>query len=241
MAGARFRYIALEIAEERLVAKLKRIAGAYRLGNLSFEQAMKQAEKAFDDTFYEVLSFADKVIVTRDLGPHRGLISQQKSALKRKSNEIVKDFEKVLKLYKYASTGTTTTTEPPSEEAMFAKVVLHQEHISDLSFFQEGAAEDFWGKLPQLQSRVDMIGGQFTFRVNNGALAFFADANYAGLEWVGYLDDKTCKICEPRIAEGKVYKKGQFIPKLPAHIHCRCTWRLIPNASRVPAEAKAEK
>jgi len=78
-----------------------------------------------------------------------------------------------------------------------------------------------------------MIAGDFTFRVNNGATAFYGDANYAGLQWTGYLDFKTCDICEPRILaaemDGKIYKTGQFIPRLPAHPRCRCTWKLIPK------------
>ena len=88
----------------------------------------------------------------------------------------------------------------------------------------EGKVEDYWNTLPGLKSRIDMIAGDFTFRVNNGATAFYGDANNAGLQWTGYLDFKTCDICEPRILaaeiDGKIYKTGQFIPRLPAHPRC---------------------
>ena len=96
------RYVGLEIASERLSAKLKRIAGAYRLGNLTYLQAEKEAKKAFDKTFDEVLFFTEHTIVQRDLGAHRGLISQQKSALKREANAHYRDFLIVLEAYRNA-------------------------------------------------------------------------------------------------------------------------------------------
>ena len=72
-----------------------------------------------------------------------------------------------------------------------------------------------------------MLGEDFVYGMQNNALQLLASENNASVEWVGYPDDRICDYCDGQI--GRVYRVGQFIPRLPAHVHCRCSWMLIPK------------
>jgi hypothetical protein len=94
---------------------------------------------------------------------------------------------------------------------------------------------DYWKSPAGINERIAMISGDFTFRVYNNALAFYGDVNYSGLQWTGYQDSATCKVCDKHIEDaqkGQLYYTGQYIPKLPAHNNCRCTWKLIPKENK---------
>ncbi len=87
---------------------------------------------------------------------------------------------------------------------------------------------DYWKSPEGIAKRIEAIGEDFTFRVYNNALAVYGSNTYSRLQWVGYVDSRTCKICLPKI--GHIYKTGgQYIPSLPAHNFCRCLWKLIPK------------
>jgi len=89
------------------------------------------------------------------------------------------------------------------------------------------SAENFWQTLAGIKTRLDMLGEDFVFGMQNNALQLLASENYADVEWVGYIDDRICDYCDGQV--GRIYRVGQFIPELPAHVHCRCSWRLIPK------------
>jgi len=73
-----------------------------------------------------------------------------------------------------------------------------------------------------------MLGEDFTFRVVNNSLQVYGKKNEAsGFEWVGSIDERTCNYCDSQI--GRQYRLGQFLPRLPAHGGCRCSWRIIPQ------------
>ena len=78
-----------------------------------------------------------------------------------------------------------------------------------------------------IKSRIAMLGEDFVYGMQNNALQLLASENNASVEWIGYLDWRTCKICDGKI--GRVWRVGQFIPRLPAHPNCRCSWWLIPK------------
>jgi hypothetical protein len=97
MTLPKVRYVALEMAQDRLTSRLTRIKGAYKLGNITKQEALKQSENAFLECFKEVMKFTEQTTVTRDLGPHhKQLKSQQLGALKREVKRKQLDFQKVL-------------------------------------------------------------------------------------------------------------------------------------------------
>ncbi len=106
----------------------------------------------------------------------------------------------------------------------------------NLLSLQEEATADYWKTPVGIAERISMIGEDFTFRVYNNALAVYGSDTYSSLQWMGYgqiespsqADIRTCKFCRSKI--GHIYKTGgQYIPPLPAHNRCRCSWKLIPR------------
>lgn len=89
----------------------------------------------------------------------------------------------------------------------------------------EEAKSDYWKSPEGLNRRIELIGEDYVFRIHNGALALVGNANLSALEWIGYIDVKTCDYCDGQI--GRIYRQGQYIPSLPAHPWCRCSWHLI--------------
>jgi len=90
------------------------------------------------------------------------------------------------------------------------------------------AKQLYWQKeFDAIKRRIAMLGEDFVYGMQNNALQLLASENNASVEWLGYTDSKTCAYCDSKI--GNIYRVGQFIPRLPAHPNCRCSWRLIPK------------
>ncbi len=91
------RHIQLENISRNLTAKLQRTAGAYRLGNLTKQEALAEAETALTKSFTEIMKYTKNVPVPRDLGKKAKPLS--KIDVKELKSEIkikLADFEKVL-------------------------------------------------------------------------------------------------------------------------------------------------
>jgi len=86
--------------------------------------------------------------------------------------------------------------------------------------------EDFWLSDEGILVRLEDLAHDFTFKVYNGALkGAFKEAGIKALEWVTTIDEKTCDYCDSQA--GRRYNIGQFLPKIPAHIKCRCFWDML--------------
>ena len=86
-----------ELAKTRLVNRLTRIAGAYRLGNITMHTALEQSEKAFRKTMKEVNRYTIEFRGKHDLGdafkPLSGSsLRQLEQEIKRKQS----DFKSIL-------------------------------------------------------------------------------------------------------------------------------------------------
>ncbi len=92
-----------------------------------------------------------------------------------------------------------------------------------LQIFRETTAAEYWKSNAGIIERINMIGEDFTFRTYNNALAAYGSHVFSSMQWMGYPD--ACEKCAPYI--GRTYRSGQYIPKLPKHPNCRCTWKLI--------------
>jgi hypothetical protein len=91
------RHIQLERVSERITLRLKQIAGAYRLGNVTKEKALLQAEKVLNKSFNEILLYTRNVPVQRDLGKDaQELKKQDINQLRQEITKKLQDFKQIL-------------------------------------------------------------------------------------------------------------------------------------------------
>jgi hypothetical protein len=83
-----------------------------------------------------------------------------------------------------------------------------------------------------------MLSQHFTYQVINNSLMFYGQsAGINHVQWVTHPErSKTgpCVICEG--LAGNIYRKGQFLPPLPAHAGCVCEWELVRIPTEIPPE-----
>ena len=84
----RQKHVFYDFAKTRLVNRLTRIMGAYRLGNISKPEALRQSEKAFRNVSAEIQRYTTEIQAKRDLG----------SALKPLSPEAIRKLEVEIKV-----------------------------------------------------------------------------------------------------------------------------------------------
>jgi len=92
------KHVFYELAKNRLVSRLTRIMGAYRLGNISKAMALTQSEKAFRDVMVEIQRYTQEIQAKRDLGDAFKPLSPE--ALSKLEEEITvkqRQFEEILK------------------------------------------------------------------------------------------------------------------------------------------------
>ena len=94
----RRKHVYYDLAKTRLVNRLIRIMGAYRLGNISLKTALQQSSKAFHTILADVQRYTVHVQARRDLGDAFKPLSAE--ALQQLEDEIaVKQqvFKEILK------------------------------------------------------------------------------------------------------------------------------------------------
>jgi hypothetical protein len=93
----RQKHIFYELAKNRLVQKLTRIMGAYRLGNITLKKALEQSEVAFIKAMREINRYTFEVQAKRDLGSaFKPLSSENMQQLKREIMVKQEQFRLVL-------------------------------------------------------------------------------------------------------------------------------------------------
>jgi len=81
----------------------------------------------------------------------------------------------------------------------------------------------FWQSLEGVRVRLEDLAELISYRTYNNAFQVYASSAGVKLfEWRAELDDRTCEYCSAM--DGRVYRRGQFMPGMPAHPGCRCTW-----------------
>jgi len=104
-----------------------------------------------------------------------------------------------------------------------------------MTLSEKRATSDYWRTPQGIARRIEMLSQHFTYQVVNNSLMFYGySAGITHVRWVTMRDERVCPICGP--LDGRVYRKGQFLPPLPAHQNCRCRFELI----RVPVEPQPE-
>lgn len=93
---------------------------------------------------------------------------------------------------------------------------------------------DYWRSPIGIMRRIEMLSQGFTYKVVNNSLMFYGySAGITRVRWATRLDERVCPICGP--LEGRIYRKGQFLPPLPAHPGCRCAWELLFDPKKIPS------
>ena len=85
--------------------------------------------------------------------------------------------------------------------------------------------EDFWLSDEGILIRLEDIAHDFTFKVYNGAKKWiFKEAGFKKLIWTAdyTAGNVPCIYCDGQ--NGRPYNIGMFLPKMPAHIKCKCGW-----------------
>ena len=112
-----------------------------------------------------------------------------------------------------------------------------QEKQSRHTSLEEVSADSYWYTPEGITRRVEMLSQSFTYKiVNNSLIVYGQTAGITRWRWISILGDPpgpvTCKYC--RSQHGRVYRKGQFLPPLPAHANCYCQWQLMYDPKEIP-------
>ena len=87
---------------------------------------------------------------------------------------------------------------------------------------------DFYKTSAGFRKRIDALSEDFTYGLFNNALVAYGEKNKAEhFKWIGNMDARICAYCSRFV--GRVYRTGQYLPRLPAHVNCRCNWEIIPD------------
>lgn len=102
---------------------------------------------------------------------------------------------------------------------------------------EERAASKYWYSPEGISRRINMLSQSFTYKiVNNSLLVYGESAGITRWRWISILSEPpgpdTCKYC--RSQHGRIYRKGQFLPPLPAHALCYCQWELLFPLGELP-------
>jgi len=100
--------------------------------------------------------------------------------------------------------------------------------------FSEAAASKY-GYTPEgINRRIEMLSQSFTYKIVNHALIAYGETGgITRWQWTTAGDERVCPVCGP--LDGRIYRKGQFMPSLPAHAYCRCSWELMFEPGEIPS------
>ena len=84
-------------------------------------------------------------------------------------------------------------------------------------------SEDYWNSEPGILIRLEDLAEFIAYTTYNNAIQVYAskvDPKY--FTWRAVMDHDTCDYCASQ--NGRLYRRGQFMPAIPAHPGCRCVW-----------------
>jgi len=175
--------------------------------------------------------------------------SSQALALKRAQNTLVQHAQHILPIVyrtkvKPVIPNTKQLTPQQLDQILnlqqwitYFKAILSDSEAIDLEslIFHEPTlletTEEYWKSAAGLKRRVEMLGANFHYNIINNALqAYGGDPEIWG--WLGIPGmTEHCEYCLAHII-GHYFRKGMFLPSLPAHFGCSCTFQLIRKDER---------
>jgi hypothetical protein len=94
-----------------------------------------------------------------------------------------------------------------------------------------GAEAKFWDTEPGILRSIHSVGEHFAYKVYNNATHVLGDTYpVAWLIWtLGKPYDTVCPKCIENSQKGEngAFRPGWFLPQMPVHLHCKCTWELL--------------
>ena len=100
----------------------------------------------------------------------------------------------------------------------------------------DARASAYWSSPEGILQRIAMLSQSFTHRIVNNALIIYGESGgITRWRWgtnPGESIFGPCAYCESQ--DGRIYRKGQFLPSLPAHVNCVCTWELMFDPREIP-------
>lgn len=100
----------------------------------------------------------------------------------------------------------------------------------------EAQASKYWRSPEGIMQRINMLSQSFTYKVvNNSLIAYGTAGGITRWRWVtnpGASKTGPCDFCDSQ--NGRIYRRGQFLPSLPAHSNCVCGWELMFDPEEIP-------
>ena len=97
-------------------------------------------------------------------------------------------------------------------------------------------ASKYWYTPEGIMTRINMLSQSFTYKiVNNALIAYGTAGGITRWRWVtnpGASQTGPCAFCDSQ--NGRIYRRGQFLPSLPAHSNCVCGWELMFDPEEIP-------
>ena len=98
------------------------------------------------------------------------------------------------------------------------------------------ALTKYWSSPEGIMHRINMLSQSFTYKiVNNSLIAYGTAGGITRWRWAtnpGASISGPCAYCDSQ--NGRIYRKGQFLPSLPAHANCVCEWELMFDPKEIP-------
>jgi len=95
---------------------------------------------------------------------------------------------------------------------------------------------DYWKSPAGIMTRINMLSQSFTYKIVNSSLIAYGTAGgITRWRWAsnpGASISGPCAFCDSQ--NGRIYRRGQFLPSLPAHSNCVCEWELMFDPAEIP-------
>lgn len=91
-----------------------------------------------------------------------------------------------------------------------------------------------WTTPKMLKYRVNLLAEDLVYNVYTKCIQYYSKTPQVkkllkGFRWKAVRNFLTppCPLCDARDRKSKIYLAGQFMPRLPAHFNCRCSWQVV--------------
>jgi len=92
--------------------------------------------------------------------------------------------------------------------------------------------EPYWLSDKGITVRLEDLAEHIAYRTYNNAIQVYAsNSEVYSFEFVTAGDENVCAACDA--FSGRRFRKGQFMPQIPLHPGCRCTWDVLVKGIEV--------
>lgn len=113
---------------------------------------------------------------------------------------------------------------------------MYKTSLKSSTTLSEAQAAKYWYTPEGIMRRIEMLSLSFTYKIVNNALLVHGETGgITRFRWAtnpGASKTGPCPYCDSQ--NGRIYRKGQFLPALPAHAYCVCAWELMFDPKELP-------